>query len=219
MERVARYDVCRRGLPGSPAHPADAPPHLPTVPHEPPVDLDYEATLAACAAGDRQAMRRLYEHEGPRLLGVALRIVRQRALAEDIVHDACLNIWTRAASFDAQRGSARGWIYSVVRNLALNAVRDAGRQVDVDDDTTHALQDEQAALAHREVAEAFELNASLGRLQHCLEALDPARRHCVLHAYVDGCSHGEIAERLGAPLGTVKAWIRRSLTSLRECMA
>ena len=73
--------------------------------------------------------------------------------------------------------------------------------------------------AHHEVEETFALIASLGRLQHCLEALDPARRNCVLHAYVDGCSHGEIAERLGAPLGTVKAWIRRSLVSLRECMA
>lgn len=182
-------------------------------------DFDYEATLARCAAGDRQAMRRLYEHEGPRLLGVAWRIVRQRALAEDIVHDACVNIWTRAGSFDASRGSARGWIYSVVRNLALNAVRDAGRHLDVDDDTVQALEAEQSVQAHREIAEAFELNASLGRLQHCLEGLDPARRNCVLHAYVDGCSHGEIAERLGAPLGTVKAWIRRSLTSLRECMA
>ena len=72
-------------------------------------------------------MHRLYEQEGARLLGVALRIVRQRALAEDIVHDACVNIWTRAASYDASRGSARGWIYSVVRNLALNAVRDGSR--------------------------------------------------------------------------------------------
>ena len=81
-------------------------------------------------------MHRLYEQEGARLLGVALRIVRQRALAEDIVHDACVNIWTRAASYDAGRGSARGWIYSVVRNLALNAVRDGSRHVDVDDTTT-----------------------------------------------------------------------------------
>ena len=77
-----------------------------------PGDFDYEAALAACAAGDRQAMHRLYEQEGARLLGVALRIVRQRALAEDIVHDACVNIWTRATSYDASRGSARGWIYS-----------------------------------------------------------------------------------------------------------
>lgn len=164
-------------------------------------------------------MRRLYEQEGSRLLGVAMRIVRQRALAEDILHDACVKIWTRAASFDAARGSARGWIYSVVRNLALNAVRDASRHVDVDEDTTQALEADMSVQAYQEVAQAFELNASLGRLQHCLAGLDPARRNCVLHAYVDGCSHGEIAERLGAPLGTVKAWIRRSLVSLRECMA
>ena len=164
-------------------------------------------------------MRRLYEQEGARLLGVAMRIVRQRALAEDILHDACVNIWTRAASFDPARGSARGWIYSVVRNLALNAVRDATRHVDVDEDTTQALEADMSVQAYQEVAQAFELHASLGRLQHCLAGLDPARRNCVLHAYVDGCSHGEIAERLGAPLGTVKAWIRRSLVSLRECMA
>lgn len=164
-------------------------------------------------------MRRLYEHEGSRLLGVAMRIVRQRALAEDILHDACVKIWTRAACFDGARGSARGWIYSVVRNLALNAVRDASRHVDVDEDTTQALEADMSVQAYQEVAQAFELNASLGRLQHCLAGLDPARRNCVLHAYVDGCSHGEIAERLGAPLGTVKAWIRRSLVSLRECMA
>ena len=164
-------------------------------------------------------MRRLYEQEGARLLGVAMRIVRQRALAEDILHDACVNIWTRAASFDPARGSARGWIYSVVRNLALNAVRDANRHVDVDEDTTQALEADMSVQAYQEVAQAFELHASLGRLQHCLAGLDPARRNCVLHAYVDGCSHGEIAERLCAPLGTVKAWIRRSLVSLRECMA
>ena len=164
-------------------------------------------------------MRRLYEQEGARLLGVAMRIVRQRALAEDILHDACVNIWTRAAGFDPARGSARGWIYSVVRNLALNAVRDANRHVDVDEDTTQALEADMSVQAYQEVAQAFELHASLGRLQHCLAGLDPARRNCVLHAYVDGCAHGEIAERLGAPLGTVKAWIRRSLVSLRECMA
>ncbi|MDD2546054.1 MAG: sigma-70 family RNA polymerase sigma factor [Burkholderiaceae bacterium] len=182
-------------------------------------DFDYEAALAACAAGDHHAMHRLYEHEGARLLGVALRIVRSRALAEDIVHDACVNIWTKASSFHAARGSARGWIYSVVRNLALNAVRDGHRHVAVDEDTTHALEADMSIQAHRETDAALETQVHLGRLQHCLDQLDPARRHCVLHAYVDGCSHGEIAERMGAPLGTVKAWIRRSLAALRECMA
>lgn len=186
---------------------------------ETPGDFDYEAALAACAAGDRAAFRRLYEQEAPRLLGVALRIVRQRALAEDIVHDACVSLWTRAASFDPSRGSARGWIYSVVRNLALNTVRNESRHMAVDDETTEALEAEMSMQAYQETTDAFELNASIGRLQHCLEALDPARRNCLLHAYLEGCSHSEIAERLGAPLGTVKSWIQRSLSSLRECMA
>ena len=186
---------------------------------ENPGDFDYEAALAACAAGDRVAFRRLYEQEAPRLLGAALRIVRQRALAEDIVHDACVSLWTRAASFDASRGSARGWIYSVVRNLALNTVRNESRHVAVDEETTQALEAEMSMQAYQETTDAFELHASMGRLQQCLEALDPASRSCVLHAYLEGCSHSEIAERLGAPLGTVKSWIQRSLSSLRECMA
>lgn len=185
----------------------------------PTTEFDYEASLASCAAGYKDAMRQLYEHEGARLLGVALRIVRNRALAEDIVHDACLNIWTRAGSFDASKGSARGWIYSVVRNLALNAVRDGQRHVDVDEVQAEALRDAATASHHPDTADTYALHADLGRLAHCLEGLDAPRRQCVLHAYLDGCSHAEIAQRLGAPLGTVKAWIRRSLAALRECMA
>ena len=163
-------------------------------------------------------MHRLYEQEGARLLGVALRIVRQRALAEDIVHDACVNIWTRAASYDASRGSARGWIYSVARNLALNAVRDGARELAVDDDTAAALDARASLEAWHDMADAFAWQDSAGRLGPCLEQLEPVRRNCILHAYVDGLSHNEIARRLEAPLGTVKAWIKRSLAALRECM-
>lgn len=181
--------------------------------------FDYEATLVACAAGDKHALQRLYQQEGARMLGVALRIVRQRALAEDIVHDACLTIWTRAASYQPMQGSARGWIYTVVRNLALNAVRNAGRFLDVDEATTSSVDAAQSQAAWSEQLFAQENSSHLGRLQDCLQALEPERRHCLLHAYVDGCSHAEIAQRLGAPLGTVKAWIRRSLVTLRGCMA
>jgi len=182
-------------------------------------EFDYEATLAACAAGDRSAMQRLYAQEGARLLGVVERIVRDRALAEDIVHDACVNIWTRAASFERTLGSARGWIYSVARNLALNAVRDGHREVAVDDETAAALDARASLEAWHDMADAFAWQDSAGRIGPCLEQLEPVRRNCILHAYVDGFSHGEIARRLDAPLGTVKAWIKRSLAALRECMA
>ncbi len=180
--------------------------------------FDHDAALRACAQGDRDALRRIYERESRYLLGVALRIVRDRAAAQDVLHDAFVAIWSRAASFDAGRGAGRGWIYSVVRHAALNRIRDGSREF-VPDDAAAALHDAKAALAawqqgHDEMDRA----ATLGRLGHCLDGLDPVRRACVLHAYVDGCSHSEIALRVQAPLGTVKAWIQRSLRALRECM-
>ncbi|MDO9402482.1 MAG: sigma-70 family RNA polymerase sigma factor [Polaromonas sp.] len=182
-------------------------------------EFDYEQALQACGQGDRQALQRIYQQESRHLLGVALRIVRQRQQAEDVLHDAFMNIWTKAASFDAALGSGRGWIYSAVRNLALNSVRNGAREVHVDEDTAEALDADASLEAHRQMADAFELNASLGKLNDCLERLEPARRSCILYAYLDGCSHGEIAERTRTPLGTVKAWIKRGMGSLRECMA
>jgi RNA polymerase sigma-70 factor (ECF subfamily) len=64
----------------------------------------------------------------------------------------------------------------------------------------------------------FESLDHAGRIHRCLEQLEPERRSCILHAYVDGYTHAQISQRLGSPLGTVKAWIKRSLTALRECM-
>ncbi|WP_373990696.1 sigma-70 family RNA polymerase sigma factor [Duganella sp. BuS-21] len=176
--------------------------------------FDYNAVLAACAQGDQQALHRLYQQDGRHLLGVALRIVRRRDVAEDVLHDAFVSIWHKAASFDAARGAGRGWIYSVVRHQALNALRGSEREVQADADTLDALQE-----AHADpVMEQFELQASMGRLQDCLEHLDSAKRNSIVCAYVDGCSHSEIAARLNAPLGSVKAWLKRGLAALRECM-
>ncbi len=178
----------------------------------------HDAALAACAQGDRTALRRLYEHEGRYLLGVALRIVRDRATAEDVLHDAFMNIWTRAATFDAIRGAGRGWMVGIVRHRALDFVRASTRTVSADEDTLDALQGDDAPSAP-DMADAFAVRADLGRLDDCLARLDIPKRNCVLYAYLDGCTHSEIAERVGAPLGSVKAWIRRGLASLRECLA
>ena len=186
---------------------------------DPPNSFNHAQALQACARGDHQALQQIYQHESCYLLGVALRIVRQRQQAEDVLHDAFMNIWTQSASFDAAAGSGRGWIYSVVRHQALNAVRSSGREVSVDEETAEALDAQSSMLAHRDTMDAFELNASMGKLNECLQRLEPARRNCILYAYVDGCSHGEIAERTQTPLGTVKAWIKRSMGTLRECMA
>lgn len=181
--------------------------------------FDYDAALRACARGEREALRRIYERESRHLLGVALRIVRQQHQAEDVLHDAFVSIWQRAASFDPRRGAGRGWIYSVVRHAALNMVRNGAREVSVDEESVAAIEDEAALAAHAAAADPFELRADLGKLDDCLARLPAARRDCILYAYIDGCSHGEIAERTRTPLGTVKAWIQRGMRSLRECMA
>ena len=181
--------------------------------------FDYDAALLACARGDRDALQRIYQRDSRPLLGVALRIVRQRQQAEDVLHDAFVSIWQRAASFDPARGAGRGWIYSVVRHAALNTMRDGAREVSVDEDAVAAIDDQAALAAYAQAGDPFELRSDLGRLHQCLSALEPARRDCILYAYVEGCSHGEIAQRTDTPLGTVKAWIQRGMRTLRECMA
>jgi len=153
----------------------------------------------------------LYRQEGARLFAVTRRLVRDPALAEDIVQEAFIRIWTRAGSFDPARGSARGWIYSLTRHLALNHLRDHAREVLIDAQTDVAL----------EVAgdaEAGDGPVHPGKLHECLQKLPAERRRCLLHAYLDGYSQAEIASRLATPLGTVKAWIKRSLAALRECL-
>lgn len=170
--------------------------------------FDYEAHLAACARGERQALQRLYQQEGARLYGVVLRLVREPALAEDLLHDAFLRIWTGAGRFDPSRGSGRGWIFSVTRHLTLNYLR--RRQREVSDDAVL----DQLVSEHSGADETVQS----ARIFHCLEQLPPARRACIVHAYVDGFSHAQIAQQLDTPLGTVKAWIKRSLAALRECL-
>ena len=177
--------------------------------------FDHEAALAACALGDRSALKRLYDVEARQMLGVALRIVRQRHLAEDVVQDAFIKVWEKAATFDPQRGSARGWLYSVVRHCALNEVRDNGPQITLDEAALETIDLRNA----QQAGNTMNPRDQLGPLHDCLEQLDAPKRSSIVLAYVDGCTHAEIAQRLAAPLGTVKAWIRRGLQSLRECMA
>ncbi|AME26870.1 sigma-70 family RNA polymerase sigma factor [Burkholderia sp. PAMC 26561] len=185
----------------------------------PVTEFDYEAAVTGCAAGNHEALHRLYEQEGARLLGVAHRLVRDMALAEDVVHDAFVNIWTHAGTFNVTKGAARGWMYSITRHLAFNSIRKHRREIEVDESTKVAIDARESLEAWHDITDAFVWKSSAGRIGPCLERLEPVRRNCILHAYVDGLSHSEIASRVGAPLGTVKAWIKRSLQALKECLA
>lgn len=177
------------------------------------VSMTIEQALRACADGDRAALKWIYQTEAPKMLGVAMRIVRRRSIAEDIVQDCFLRIWQAAASFDGALGNGRSWIYAIVRNRSLNVLRGEVRSDLVDDMTplVGASDDPTPEDVLLQVSE----NAALRR---CLERLDAARRRIIVMAYTEGLSHGELAARCNVPLGTIKSWIRRSLGTLRECL-
>jgi RNA polymerase sigma-70 factor (ECF subfamily) len=175
-------------------------------------DPDLARLLGAVAAGDRGALRRVYEAQSVRLFGVANAILRDRDAAADALHDAFLRVSQRAAQFDPARGAAAAWLAGIVRHAALDQARRRGRELPSDDP---ALGD--AAVAP-EALERVSADAEGRRLRECLESLEEKNRSGILLAFVHGLSHSQIAARLSLPIGTVKAWIRRGLLTLRNCM-
>lgn len=169
--------------------------------------------LHLVAAGDRDAFRRLYDLQAPRLYAVALRITRQGPLAADAMHDAFLQVWRNAARFETARGSAGGWLVSLVRYRALDIARRRGHESYAEDADLPELAD-----ADPDPLERLAASRDAAALHACLRRLDGERRRLLMLAFVDGLSHSEIATRVGMPLGTVKSWIRRSLQTLRLCL-
>src|SRR6187401_671016 len=155
------------------------------------------AAIARCAAGEKAALRVIYDIEARRMVGVARRMLRRQDLAEEAVQDAFMRVWRAANTFDPQKGAARSWLYAILRNCALSILRDEGR-VTADEDA--------AALAAPMTESALARLPETSALRRCLERLEPTRRSVVVLSYVHGLSHGEMAGKLGVPLGTVKSW-------------
>lgn len=178
------------------------------------IEDDGNGLLARVAGGDKAALAALFSAEGGRLVAVAQRIVRRRDLAEEVVQDAFVAAWQRARQFDAARGTARAWLTAIVRNRALNLLRDGARLEYHDGEALADLGDRTV-----DAEGAFDLLAERDALRRCLDGLGASKRRAILLCYVTGLNHGEVAASLNAPLGTVKAWIRRGLVSLQECLS
>lgn len=174
---------------------------------------DLASLLGAVAAGDRRALRRIYEAQATRLFGLANAILRDREAAADAMQDAFLRVSQRAAQFDPARGAATAWLAGVVRHAALDQARLRGREMASDDPT---LGDTAVA---PEALERVAASSDGQRLRECLRELEEKNRSGILLAFVHGLSHSQVAARLDIPLGTVKAWIRRGLLQLRDCMS
>ncbi len=174
--------------------------------------------LARVALGDRAAFARVYQATSSHLFGVALRILNRRDAAEDVLQEAFVSVWHHASSYQASSGQPMTWLISIVRNRALDVVRSAsmrheiampaateGGAIEVADDRPNPLQ---------LLAEATDALAVRG----CMEALDASHRQSLALAYYHGMSHSEVAAHMRAPLGSVKAWVRRGLERLKKCM-
>jgi RNA polymerase sigma-70 factor (ECF subfamily) len=184
-----------------------------------PPDTDLQSLLARIAARDAAALRALYAAASGRLLAVAGRILDDRAAAEDVVQDVFMTVWTRAAQFPTLHASPLAWLTSMTRNRAIDLVRRRRPE------TTLVWQDAEGQEHQHDIADDSgspldQLMAvqSEGRLGDCMAQLDDEPRAALRLAYYEGLTHDELSARIGRPLGTVKAWIRRSLLRLRACL-
>jgi RNA polymerase sigma-70 factor (ECF subfamily) len=172
-----------------------------------------EDCLVGIAAGNAGSLRALYDQIGLHLIAVAARIVKRRDKAEDVVQDAFVSIWRRAADWSPERGSARTWIVSIVHHRAIDVARRDARLMPADDDALAAIPDP----AEDPFASAV-LGEDARRLQQCLGQLDANAQTAIRLAYWEGLTHEALAARLETPVGTVKSWIRRGLQRLKTCL-
>ncbi|HET9624257.1 MAG TPA: sigma-70 family RNA polymerase sigma factor [Kofleriaceae bacterium] len=168
-------------------------------------DAEDEALVAAMARGERAALAALYERHSSLLLGLALRIVREKREAEDLLHDVFLEAWRSAKDFDPKRGRVRTWLAVRMRSRALDLQKsarvsrntgDGGLDLMVDDGETS--------------------NPDHGRVRSALAQLAQEQRKVLELAYFEGLSCTEIAERVAIPVGTVKSRIAAGLDRLRS---
>jgi RNA polymerase sigma-70 factor (ECF subfamily) len=170
--------------------------------------------MARVAEKDRAAFAALYRATCAKMLGTALRILRRRDLAEDILQEVYAKIWDRAGDFDASKASPITWMATIVRNRALDELRrKAPLPVEDLPEGFEPAAEAREPLAERERSEGLRL------LLACLDKLDPQKRQMVLLAYYHGASRETLAQRYAAPVATIKTWLHRSLAQLRACLA
>jgi RNA polymerase sigma-70 factor (ECF subfamily) len=174
--------------------------------------------LQSIGDGDPAAVAALYDRHAPTMLGIALRIVRDPAEAEDVVHDAFVVVGDRARQYVAERGTVVAWLVTLVRNLAIDRTRRRERRGAIARDL---LAHDPSALPPAPLGdpEADAVgSAERDRVRRALAALPDAQRATLEIAFFDGLSYAEIAARDGVPLGTIKSRAARALSALREAL-
>jgi len=174
-------------------------------------NLSDEALLSAVARSDEAALAELYDRFGRMAYGLALRVLRDPALAEDAVQDAFLNVWRSAEGFQAERAKASTWVLTFVHRRAVDLVRREERR---------RTEPEEAAPvpAGPGADEDAERRSKREVVQDALRRLPPEQREAIELAYYGGYTQSELAERLGEPLGTIKSRMFTGLQRLRALL-
>jgi RNA polymerase sigma-70 factor (ECF subfamily) len=186
-------------------------PDIQSQPADP--DRDFEL-FRRIVARDRAAFAEFYDRHSPRLYSIAQRILNDATEAQDVLQDAFLQLWEKAANFDPQLGQPSYWAVALVRNKAIDRVRASQRRA--------RLMESAGAEAELTVGVAGSANEHLhgqekaGLIRSALVDLPAEQRHAIELAFFSGLTQDEISVRLSQPLGTIKARIRRGLLKLRD---
>ena len=179
-----------------------------------PFNEQLAALLAEAGLGNRAAFADLYEATKSKLFAVALRIVRERHIAEEVLQDSFVNIWNNATKYAVGQSAPMTWMTAIVRNRSLDIVRRPFHEVqDEEDFFTSNMQDERPEPDAQLVARRDQ-----ARIEHCMKSLEGEQQQTISLAFFQGLSHSEVASHLGRPLGTVKTHIRRGLLKLKGCL-
>ncbi len=172
--------------------------------------------LIRSGRGDKTAFRQLYDATSPRLFALCRRLLRDEQLAEDVLQEGFIKVWHHAASFAAEKAGAMTWMSTIIRNLALDKLRQMRHHTQSLDEIGYETLEFASSAPQPDALQQHSDDAQ--RLLRCLEHLKPEQRECILQAFYYGHTHEQLADKLTKPLGTVKAWIRRGLEQLRECL-
>ncbi len=202
------------------SQPLDPPFDSPSASREPPLPDDPDAPLLlAVSEGDREALAALYDRFSRPLYAVAHRILGDPDEAEDIVHDAFVSVWARAGDYQPSRGAAFSWLVSLVRNRAIDRLRSRRRRREILDTAVSADLETFTTREEPDSAARLGLQENAHIVRRAIASLAPDQRSALELAFFGGLTQPEIAARLQAPLGTVKARIRRGLLKLRDTLA
>jgi RNA polymerase sigma-70 factor (ECF subfamily) len=160
-----------------------------------------------------QAMADLYDRYGRLAYSLILRIVRDREMAEDLVQETFIRVWSRAQAFDSERGALGPWLLAVARNRAIDYLRSVdGRMAR----SSYELVEMENPALFANLENHVVVSGLAGRIRGAMSKLNTNHRSVIELVYFEGLSQTEIAEKLGQPLGTIKTWVRTALKNLRE---